>query len=184
MSKIGQKTILIPEGVTLTVNGKVVTVKGAAGELVINAPLSLDLILTDKVLEIKRLSEDKKTRSLHGLYRQLISNAVEGVVKPWEKGLEVSGTGFNVKLAGEDLNFKVGYSHPVIFKKQSGIKFRVEGATKLFVTGVDKQLVGQVAYQIKLVRKPDVYKGKGIKYIGEKLRIKPGKKAKAAGAAA
>ncbi len=101
--------------------------------------------------------------------------------KPWQKRLEVVGTGYNVKLQGEDLVFKLGYSHPVVFKKVTGIKFQVEGNNKVIIEGVDKQLVGQIAYQIKMLKKPDVYKGKGIRYEGEKLRIKPGKKAKAAG---
>ena len=142
------------------------------------------LIKEEKNLIIKRNNNEKKVRSLHGLFRQLISNAISGVEKPWEKKLEVVGTGYTVKLQGEDLVFKIGYSHLVTFKKQPGIKYQVEGNNKVTVAGYDKQLVGQVAYQIKMIRKPDVYKGKGIRYLGEKLRIKPGKKAKAAGAAA
>jgi large subunit ribosomal protein L6 len=133
-------------------------------------------------LIIKRSNEEKKTKSLHGLYRQLVYNGVSGVEKLWEKRLEVVGTGYNVKLQGEDLVFKLGYSHPVVFKKTPGVSYQVDGNTKVIVSGVDKQLVGQIAHKIILLKKPDVYKGKGIRYEGEKLRIKPGKKAKAAGA--
>ena len=183
MSKIGNKTIVVKPPTTVEINHKTVKVKGTHGELVLEVPLTIDVSIKDNVITVKRLNEDKKVKSLHGLYRQLISNAVDGVEKMWEKNLEVVGTGYNVKLQGEDLVFKVGYIHPVIFKKVPNIKFVLDGANKVKVLGVDKQLVGQIAYQIKLIKKPDVYKGKGIKYQGEKLRIKPGKKAKAAGAA-
>jgi large subunit ribosomal protein L6 len=127
---------------------------------------------------VERANNSKFQKSLHGLFRSLIANAVAGVETPWEKKLEVAGTGFNVKMQGEDLVFKVGYNHPVIFKKVEGVKYTVEGNTKVQVKSIDKQLVGEIAYKIKMIRKPDVYKGKGIKYEGEKLRIKPGKKAK------
>jgi len=181
MSKIGQKQIIIPAGVDVRQEGKKIFLKGSSGEISIELPISLTLIKEEAGMTLKRTNENKKTRSLHGLYRQLIDNAVQGVNKPWEKRLEIVGTGYNVKIQGEDLLFKVGYSHPVVFKKQSGVKYRVEGNSKVIVEGADKQLVGQVAYQIKLIKKPDAYKGKGIKYENERLKIKPGKKAKAAG---
>ncbi|KKP86654.1 MAG: 50S ribosomal protein L6 [Candidatus Roizmanbacteria bacterium GW2011_GWA2_35_8] len=184
MSKIGQKVITLPSTVTFNQVGKNIKISGPIGELNFKIPEKLELEKNESGLIIKRLSDDKKIKSLHGLYRQLIANAVSGVEKAWEKGLEIVGTGYNVKLQGNDLVFKIGYSHPAVFKKQPGIKYRVEGANKAFVIGADKQLVGQVAYQIKIIKKPDSYKGKGVKYVGEKLRIKPGKKAKAAGAAA
>jgi large subunit ribosomal protein L6 len=178
MSKIGQKPILISDKVTVNIEGQKILIKGPEGELSFVLPKSLNIEKNDKQLVLKRVSEDKKTKSLHGLYRQLIYNATLGVKKLWEKRLEIVGTGYNVKLQGEDLIFKLGYSHPVVFKKPSGIKFKVEGNNKVVVMGVDKQKVGEVAYQIKSLKKPDVYKGKGIKYEGEKLRIKPGKKVK------
>ncbi len=184
MSKIGQKNIEIPTAVNVTINQKNVVVKGPEGELTIVLPDKLEAVRQENILTIKRNGEDKKTKSIHGLYRQLVSNAVTGVQKLWEKRLKVVGTGFNVKLDKENLVFKVGYSHLVVYKKISGIKFKVEGNNIVVVLGSDKQLVGEIAYQIKLLRKPDVYKGKGIRYEGEKLRIKPGKKAKAAGAPA
>lgn len=180
MSKIGQQIIIIPQGVEVILQDNEVKVKGKNGELQVVLPSVLKLEKTDAGLLVRRNSDDKKVKSLHGLYRKLIANAVAGVETEWEKRLEVVGTGFNVKMQGEDLVFKVGYSHPVVFAKVDGIKYKVEGATKVVVAGADRQLVGQVAYQIKIVKKPDVYKGKGIRYEGERLRIKPGKKAKTA----
>jgi len=184
MSKIGEKIIIVGSAVSLTIKDNQIFIKGPVGEIVIDLPKNLILEKNENNYLLKRVSNDKKSKSLHGLYRQLINNAVLGVEKPWEKRLEVVGTGFNVKLQGEDLNFKIGYNHPVIFKKVNGINFKVEGNNKIIVSGFDKQLVGEIAYQIKIIRKPDAYKGKGIKYEGEVLRIKPGKKAKAAGAVA
>jgi large subunit ribosomal protein L6 len=184
MSKIGERPIILSSVVTLAIDGNKISIKGPQGEMFFDVPKEITLVQEEKNLLIKRNNDEKKVRSLHGLYRQLIGNAVIGVEKPWEKKLEVVGTGYTVKLQGEDLVFKIGYSHLVTFKKQPGIKYKVEGNNKVTVEGYDKQMVGQVAYQIKMIRKPDVYKGKGIRYLGEKLRIKPGKKAKAAGAAA
>jgi large subunit ribosomal protein L6 len=178
MSKIGEKPIIISTAINLIIEDNKITVKGSQGEISFIVPNELSLKKEGDNLVLQRKNNDKKTRSLHGLYRQLISNAVTGVEKVWEKKMEVVGTGYTVKLQGEDLVFKVGYSHPVVFKKQPGIKYQVEGNNKVTVSGPDKQLVGQVAYQIKIIKKPDVYKGKGIKYFGEKLRIKPGKKVK------
>lgn len=183
MSKIGNKNIEVPSGVQVVLDRAHITVKGTLGSQTLELPVQITVSQEGNVLVLKRSDESKKTMSLHGLYRQLIANLVQGVEKPWQKRLEVVGTGFNVKMQGEDLVFKLGYSHPVVFNKKEGIKFQVEGNTKVVVSGYDKQQVGQVAYQIKLLRKPDVYKGKGIRYENEKLRIKPGKKAKAAGAA-
>jgi len=183
MSKIGEKVITISNAVSVTIADNKIIIKGPLGEMSFDVPKELALNRKENQLIIERKNNDKKVRSLHGLYRQLISNAIIGVEKAWEKKLEVVGTGYTVKLQGEDLVFKIGYSHLVTFKKQTGIKYLVEGNTKVTVSGYDKQLVGQVAYQIKMIRKPDVYKGKGIRYLGEKLRIKPGKKAKAAEAA-
>ncbi len=181
MSKIGEKPITIGEKTKVTLNKQNVFIKGPEGEITIAVPSTLEIKIDDKLIYIKRKDNSNKTKALHGLFRQLISNAVVGVEKLWQKRLEVVGTGYNVKLQGEDLVFKLGYSHPVIFKKVEGVKFQVEGANKVVVLGVDKQLVGQVAYQIKMLKRPDVYKGKGIRFEGEKLRIKPGKKVKAAG---
>ncbi|MDH7476447.1 MAG: 50S ribosomal protein L6 [Microgenomates group bacterium] len=184
MSKIGQKPITIPAGVTIFLDGQKVTIKGKEGQMALELPKELSIKQEKDNLIINRLSETKKVKSWHGLYRTLINNAVIGVEKPWEKKLEIVGTGYNVKLQGEDLVFKLGYSHPVVFKKVPGITFKTEGNNKLSVIGIDKQLVGEIAFQIKMLKKPDVYKGKGIRYLGEKLRIKPGKKVKTTGAPA
>lgn len=179
MSKIGQKIINVPEGVSVSLENNQVVIKGPLGQLNINLPSDIELEIKDKTLSLKRKKETNFVKSLHGLYRQLIANAIYGVQKYWEKKLEIVGTGYNVKMEGENLVFKIGYSHSVFFKKVEGIKFELEGNTKIKVLGCDKQKVGEVAYQIKMLKKPDVYKGKGIRYEGEKLRIKPGKKAKA-----
>jgi len=183
MSKIGEKIIEVPSVVNVVITDNKVSIKGPQGELSIVVPRELTLTREGNSLVLKRKGDEKKTRSAHGLFRQLISNAVVGVEKVWEKKLEVVGTGYTVEMQGEDLVFKIGYSHQVVFKKQPGIKFQVEGNNKVTVGGYDKQMVGQVAYQIKMIKKPDVYKGKGIRYLGEKLRIKPGKKVKAGPAA-
>lgn len=183
MSKIGEKTIEIPQGVALEVKDGRIHVKGQGGELSYALPKGITVVVEGTSAQVKRASNDKRTRALHGLIRSLVANAASGIIKPWEKTLEIVGTGFNVKAQGEELVLKLGYSHPVVVKKTEGIAFAVGGNNKITVKGIDKQLVGQVAYQIRSLKKPDVYKGKGIKYEGERLRIKPGKKAKTAGAA-
>lgn len=182
MSKVGQKALIVPKTVTVTVHDTMVEVKGGNGSLTIPLPHGISVVKGEKEGEmtVLRGNDTKNSKSLHGTIRTLIDNAIIGVEKPWEKRLEVVGTGFNVKLQGPDLVFKIGYSHPVVFKKVEGITLKVDGNTKVIVNGVDKQLVGEIAQKIKKLRKPDAYKGKGIKYEGEKLRIKPGKKAKAA----
>jgi len=184
MSKIGQKPIAIPSSVKIQIESKTVTIQGSGGILTIIIPRNLKISLEQNNIILKRSNDEKKTKSIHRLYRQLLYNAVTGVEKPWEKHLEIVGTGFNVKAQGEDLIFKLGYSHTITFKKVEGIQYKVEGNTKVSVIGIDKQLVGQIAYKIKLLRKPDPYKGKGIRYEKEVLRIKPGKKAKTTGAGA
>ena len=186
MSKIGQKVLVVPAAVTFTVEGSTVTVKGKLGVLTVVLPQG---IIVEKgtdpsassgqgvIYQVIRRSDSKELKSLHGTFRTLIDNAIIGVEKAWEKRLEVVGTGFNVKMQGKDLVFKVGYSHPVIYKETEGVTFAVEGTNKVIISGRDKQQVGEIAYKVKMLKKPDVYKGKGIKYEGEKLRIKPGKKA-------
>lgn len=183
MSKIGEKQIEISPEVQVSVTGKTVSIKGKEGEIILQIPQKIDVKAAGSIVNVKRNSEEKQVKSMHGLYRTLIANAIKGVIEPWKKRLEVVGTGYNAKLQGEDLALKVGFSHPVIFKKTEGVKFQVEGNNKILISGVNKQLVGQIAHEIKMVQRPDVYKGKGIKYEGEKLRIKPGKKAKTAGEA-
>ncbi len=183
MSKIGEKKIKVETGATVEIQGNSVNVKGAKGELKIEVPMVLKVVQEGDTLSVTRVRDDKKTKSLHGLFRSLIANAVQGVQKPWEKKLEVVGTGFNVKMDGQGLALKIGFSHPVVFPSREGATYTVEGTNLITVSGVDKQLVGEVAHLIKILRKPDPYKGKGIRYAGEYLKLKPGKKAKAAGAA-
>lgn len=182
MSKIGQKAIPVPTSVQVDVKDYTVRVKGSKGELSIEYPKFLTIEKTGDTLLIKNASASTVARASHGLFRSLIANAVAGVETPWTKKLELVGTGYNVKMQGTDLALKVGYSHVVLFKKVEGVSYQVDGNTKIIVSGIDKQLVGQIAYQIKLIKKPDVYKGKGIRYEGEVVRIKPGKKAKTASA--
>lgn len=183
MSKIGVKPITVSEALQIEVKNHLVCVKGKAGEVSIPLPAAMTALKQNNMIMVKRTTEDKKTRSQHGLLRSLIANAVIGVEKPWEKRLKVVGTGYRVKLQGEDLSFAVGFSHPVIFKKVPGIMFAVEGSNKVIVRGVDKQLVGQTAEKIKRLKKPDPYKAKGIQEEGQILKLKPGKKAKTTGAA-
>lgn len=183
MSKIGNKPIEISNGVNIDINNQNISIKGPLGELSYQLPDVLKIEKLENNLVLKRLKEDKKSKSLHGLYRQLIANAISGVLKKWEKQLKIVGTGYNGKVENGNLVLKLGYSHPVVFKKVEGIDFEVKDNTTIIVSGCDKQKVGEVAYQIKILKKPDVYKGKGIQYVGERLRIKPGKKAKTAGAA-
>lgn len=178
MSKIGQKAIPVSGSIQLTIQDNAILVKGPKGEMKVAFPGNISVVKENDTLIVKRDGNSTKSKADHGLFRSLIANAVSGVENLWTKNLEVVGTGFNVKLQGQDLIFKIGYSHPVVFKKIEGITYQVDGNNKCIVSGIDKQLVGQTAFQIKLLRKPDVYKGKGIRYEGEVVRIKPGKKAK------
>lgn len=178
MSKIGNKHIAVPKEISILIEDRKINIKGPMGTLHYELPEDLVVEKENDLLKLKRLKEDKKTKSLHGLYRQLIANAVVGVIKKWEKKLKIVGTGYNAKIDKGNLILKVGYSHPVIFKKVDGVDYDVKENNIIIVSSCDKQKVGEIAYQIKIIKKPDVYKGKGIQYLGEKLRIKPGKKAK------
>lgn len=179
MSKIGFKPVTVPASVQLTINDKLVTVKGSKGELTIPLPAGISIEQADGTLNIKRASEKKDVKAVHGLFRSLLANAVAGVETPWEKKLMIVGTGYNVKMQGEGLQFKLGFAHLIDFPKADGVMYKVEGNNKVIVSGIDKQIVGQVAHQIKILKKPDAYKGKGVRYEGEVVRLKPGKKAKA-----
>lgn len=178
MSKIGNNPIQVPASVQVDIDKNKITLKGQNGELYFHIPNIIAVNKQGDKIFLKRKDDEKKTKSAHGLYRQLIFNAVKGVEEPWQKRLEIVGTGYNVKFQGEDLVFKIGYSHAVVFKKVANIKFSVEGNNKVIVLGIDKQLVGQVAHQIKILKRPDAYKGKGIRYAGEIVKLKPGKKVK------
>lgn len=180
MSKIGQKPIQVPSAVTVEIQDHSVKVKGPKGEVSYTMPRYISIKRENDILTVERKGDNKDQRSSHGLYRSLIANAVKGVDTGWNRRLEVVGTGFNVKMQGQGITLKVGFSHAVIYNTVPGIQLSTEGNNIIIVSGADKQLVGQVAYQIKMLRKPDVYKGKGIRFEGERIKLKPGKKAKTA----
>ncbi|MBP6993800.1 50S ribosomal protein L6 [Candidatus Woesebacteria bacterium] len=180
MSKIGQKTITIEQGVTVQVDGKVVTVKGPKGVLSVELPRILSIQNENNVLTISRNNETKRAKSFHGTFRSLIANAVHGVTRGWEKRIEVVGTGFGVTIKNGDAVFKVGYSHQVVFPKVEGLTYAVDGPTILVISGIDKQRVGEIAYLARIIKRPDPYKGKGVRYVGEVIKLRPGKKTKTA----
>lgn len=180
MSKIGQKLIPVPSSVQVEIKERDIVVKGSKGTMSLELPRMLKIKQTDGEILIERKAESKKHKSAHGLWRSLIANAVQGVDQEWSKKLEVIGTGFNVKQQGNGIVLKLGLSHLVNFSAPEGVKITVEGNNKIIVSGVDKQHVGEVAQQIKSIKKPDAYKGKGIRYEGEHIKLKPGKKAKTA----
>lgn len=178
MSRIGNAPIIVPAGVTVETSGSTVNVAGPKGALSLSADLQIIVeIEGDKVI-VKRKNEQKKVKALHGLTRSLIANMIAGVTNLWSKNLELVGVGFRAQAGGNKLILNVGFSHPVEITAPSGIDFEVVDNTKIKVSGIDKQLVGQIAANIKKVRVPDVYKGKGIRYQGEYIRKKLGKSAK------
>lgn len=179
MSRIGKLPVHIVSGVTITVDEhNVVTVKGPKGELTQRVSPEMILEQENGVLTVKRPSDDKQHRALHGLTRSLINNMVVGVSTGFEKKLEIVGTGYRAQMDGKDLVLNVGYSHPVRFAKMDGIEFETPAPTKITVKGIDKQKVGQVAADIRKTRAPEPYKGKGIRYEGEFVRRKEGKTGK------
>ncbi|HLL79917.1 MAG TPA: 50S ribosomal protein L6 [Ktedonobacteraceae bacterium] len=188
MSRIGRAPIPVPPKVQVTwTDENYVTVKGPKGELSYQVDPALQLKLEDGTLTVSRPSDSKEHRSKHGLYRTLVNNMVEGVTKGYTKQLEIHGVGYRAAKSGENLVIQVGYSHPVQVEPPQGIVLNVEGidpatkATRISVSGIDKQLVGEVAAQIRRIRKPEPYKGKGIRYAGEAIRRKAGKAGKVGG---
>jgi large subunit ribosomal protein L6 len=180
MSRIGKLPIAVPSGVDVAIDQSLVTVKGPKGTLShsVAAPIVVEKG-EDGVLSVKRPNDERESRSLHGLTRTLISNMVVGVTEGYEKKLEIVGVGYRVLSKGPtQLEFQLGYSHPIIFDAPEGITFTVETATRLGVQGIDKQLVGEVAAKIRKLRKPEPYKGKGVRYSGEHVRRKVGKAGK------
>ena len=178
MSRIGKKPILLPQGVKVELKDGAVAVKGPKGSLARTLLEGLEVEITDKVVNLKRSGDDKKTRSYHGLMRTLVSNMVDGVSKGFEKKLEIVGIGYRSELHANKLVFNLGYSHPIDFPLPAGISAEVEKQTLVTIKGVDKELVGQIAAKIRDLRRPDPYKGKGVKYQGEVLRKKAGKTGK------
>jgi large subunit ribosomal protein L6 len=180
MSRIGKLPVPVPSGVDVAIDGPKVTVKGPKGTLshTVAAPIVVEKG-DDGVLDVKRPDDERTSRSLHGLTRTLVNNMVVGVTEGFEKKLEIVGVGYRVLSKGPtQLEFQLGYSHPIIFDAPDGITFAVESQTRLGVQGIDKQLVGEVAANIRKLRKPEPYKGKGVRYAGEHVRRKVGKAGK------
>jgi large subunit ribosomal protein L6 len=178
MSRIGKMPVPIPTGVDVTIDGQQVTVKGPKGTLQHTVAEPITVERADGVITVARPDDERGSRSLHGLSRSLIANMVTGVTDGYTKVLEIVGTGYRVTARGSDLEFALGFSHPVLVKAPEGIAFRVETPTRFAVEGIDKQKVGEVAANIRKIRKPDPYKGKGVRYQGEAVRRKAGKAGK------
>jgi len=178
MSRIGLLPIAIPRGTEVKVNGSEVVAKGNKGELRRRFHPAVSIALKDGCLIVTRSNDSKLNRSLHGLTRSLLANMVTGVSEGFEKILEVNGVGYRAQKTGDKLSLQVGYANTVEFPPPSGISITVEGTNRIHVTGIDKELVGETAAKIRAIRPPDSYKGKGIKYLDEKLRLKPGKSGK------
>ena len=181
MSRIGKMPIKVPSGVTVNIRGQNVTVKGPKGELSRSLPAEMLVKLEGAVLTVSRPSDDQKHRAYHGLTRSLLASMVDGVSKGFEKTLEIVGVGFRAEKSGESLMLRMGFSHTVEVKPLPGITLNVEGNNRIKVSGINREDVGQMAAQIKAVRPPDAYKGKGIRYAGEIVHLKPGKAGKVVG---
>jgi large subunit ribosomal protein L6 len=178
MSRIGRLPVSIPSGVDIKVEGQDVLVKGPKGQLALTVPSPITVELAEGNLEVKRPDDERDSRSRHGLTRSLINNMVLGVTEGYEKKMEIHGTGYRVAARGSNLEFSLGYSHSITIEAPDGISFAVENPTRFSVQGIDKQLVGEVAANIRKLRKPDPYKGKGVRYAGEQIRRKVGKAGK------
>jgi len=178
MSRIGRMPVAIPSGVDVTIDGRQVTVKGPKGTLSLEVVQPIEVKQADGTITVTRPSDEGEIRALHGLSRSLIANMVTGVTDGYRKTLEIVGVGYRVQARGKDLEFSIGYSHPVPVSPPDGITFRVETPTRLVVEGIDKQQVGEVAANLRKLRKPDPYKGKGVRYQGEQIRRKVGKAGK------
>lgn len=175
MSRIGRRPIAIPDGVTVAVDGRRVEVKGPKGQLDWELPEGISLRVEEKVARLERSGDDRKSRALHGLAGALVANMVRGVSEGFSKSLELVGVGYRAAAKGRGVELSLGFSHPVYYEPPEGVKIDVASPTKLVVSGVDKQKVGQVAAEIRRFRPPEPYKGKGIRYEGEEIRRKAGK---------
>jgi large subunit ribosomal protein L6 len=178
MSRIGRMPITVPSGVEVSITGQSVAVKGPKGSLAIAVPAPIQVSQADGVITVARPNEERVTRSLHGLSRSLVANMVTGVTTGYSLTINIVGVGYRVAEKGKDLEFQLGYSHPINFPAPEGISYKVESPTKLIVSGIDKQLVGETAAKIKKLRKADPYKGKGLRLEGEVVRRKAGKAGK------
>jgi len=178
MSRIGRLPIDIPAGVTVSVDGQNVAVKGPKGELALVIAEPIQAKVEENQVLVTRPDDERESRSLHGLTRSLIANQIVGVTTGYTKGLEIVGTGYRVAVKDKGVEFALGFSHPVYVEAPAGISFTVEGVNKMTVVGIDKQLVGETAANIRKIRKPEPYKGKGVRYAGENVRRKAGKSGK------
>jgi large subunit ribosomal protein L6 len=178
MSRIGRMPVAVPSGVSVTIDGREVTVTGPKGTLRHTVAAPIDVSQSDGVLAVTRPNDEGRVRALHGLSRTLIANMITGVTDGYRKTLEIVGVGYRVQARGKDLEFSLGFSHPVLVVPPDGITFRVEAPTRFVVEGIDKQQVGETAANIRKLRKPDPYKGKGVRYQGEQVRRKVGKAGK------
>lgn len=178
MSRIGRLPIPIPSGVEVTIDGRDVTVSGPKGELHHQVAAPIEVGQADGTVTVTRPSDEGKIRALHGLTRSLLANMVTGVTEGFARTLEIVGVGYRVQAKGTALEFSLGYSHPIVVEPPEGVSFRVEKPTQLVVEGIDKQKVGQAAANIRELRSPDPYKGKGVRYAGEQIRRKVGKAGK------
>ena len=178
MSRIGRKSIPVPAGVDVTISGQTVKVKGPKGELSHTVAEPITVEQDGSELHVNRPNDERKAKELHGLSRTLVANMIIGVTEGYKKTLEINGTGYRVTAKGKDLEFALGFSHPVNVVPPAGITFSVERPTQFTVAGIDKQLVGEVAANIRKIRPPEPYKGKGVKYQGEVIRRKAGKAGK------
>jgi large subunit ribosomal protein L6 len=181
MSRIGRLPITVPAGVDVSVEGVTVSVKGPKGTLSRDIAPQLTIVREDGTLRVERPDDGKQSRELHGLTRTLIANMVTGVTTGYRKGLEITGVGYRAQLVGKKLQLSLGYSHPIEIDPPEGVAFEVENPTRLAVTGIDKELVGHVAARVRAMRKPEPYKGKGVRYSGEVIRRKAGKAGKIGG---
>ena len=178
MSRIGKNPITIPSGVTTSVNGQVVEVKGPKGTLSFEVPAPITVAVEDNEIVVSRPDDHRQNRALHGLSRSLVNNLVVGVTEGYTIKMEIFGVGYRVQAKGKNLEFSLGYSHPILIEAPEGVTFAVDGTTKFSISGIDKQQVGQIAANIRRLRKDDPYKGKGIRYSGEYVRQKAGKAGK------
>jgi large subunit ribosomal protein L6 len=178
MSRIGKKPVTLPKGVKVTVTGSEAVVEGAKGKRSCPIPAGITLDIQAESVNLVRATEEAQTRAFHGLTRALLNNAVVGVTEGWKKELDIVGVGYKAAMDGGNLRLELGYSHPINYEAPAGIQMAVEKATHVVVTGIDRQLVGQVAADIRKFRKPEPYKGKGVMYTGEVIRRKAGKTGK------
>ena len=181
MSRIGRLPITVPPTVDVTIDGRQLTVKGPKGTLSRALHPDMTVSRAEDTLVVTRPTEQKTHKQLHGLTRTLVNNMVVGVTDGYRKGLEITGVGYRAALNGNKLTLNLGYSHPIEIEPPEGISFEVENPTRLAVVGIDKELVGQIAAQVRSTRKPEPYKGKGVRYAGEKIRRKAGKAGKIGG---